>query len=82
MHTTKSAEKITPFGGLNFCLNRYHQSGLAGVTDPASEGDTDVVKLKIGSGSVEHDIITKIQSKPSSRDIILMTNKFISNRCL
>lgn len=33
MHTTKSAEKITPFGGLNFCLNRYHQSGLAGLID-------------------------------------------------
>lgn len=33
MHTTKSAEKITPFGGLNFCLNRYHHSGLAGLID-------------------------------------------------
>jgi|SRR5690625_1782238 len=33
MHITKSAEKITPFGGINFCFNSYHQSGLAGLVD-------------------------------------------------
>ena len=33
MYTTKSAEKITPFGGLNFCLNSYHHSGLAVLID-------------------------------------------------
>lgn len=33
MHITKSAEKITPFGGFNFCLNSFHQSGLAGLID-------------------------------------------------
>lgn len=33
MHITKSAEKITPFGGINFCFNSYHQSGLAELTD-------------------------------------------------
>ena len=33
MHTTKSSEKITPFGGLNFCLNSYHDTGLAGFID-------------------------------------------------
>jgi hypothetical protein len=33
MHTTKSAEKITPFGGLNFCLKSFHDSGLAGLID-------------------------------------------------
>jgi len=31
MYITKSAEKITPFGGINFCFNSYHQSGLAGL---------------------------------------------------
>lgn len=30
MHTTQPAEKIIPFGGLNFCLNRYHHYRLAG----------------------------------------------------
>lgn len=33
MHTTKSSEKITPFGGLNFCLEQFHHSGLAGLID-------------------------------------------------
>ncbi|NBC26619.1 MAG: IS1380 family transposase [Bacteroidetes bacterium] len=33
MHTTKSSEKITPFGGLNFCLERFHHSGLARLID-------------------------------------------------
>jgi len=33
MHITKSTEKITPFGGLNFCLESYHESGLAGRID-------------------------------------------------
>jgi hypothetical protein len=33
MHTTKSAEKITPFGGLNFCLKSFHDSGLAALID-------------------------------------------------
>src|SRR5699024_7535344 len=33
MKITKSAEKITPFGGLNFCLETYHDSGLAGLID-------------------------------------------------
>lgn len=33
MHITKSAEQITPFGGLNFCLDHYHQSGLAELID-------------------------------------------------
>jgi len=31
MHTTKSSDKITPFGGLNFCLESFHDSGLAGL---------------------------------------------------
>ena len=33
MHITKSSEKITPFGGLNFCLEQFHHSGLAGLID-------------------------------------------------
>jgi len=33
MHTTKSREKITAFGGLNFCLKSFHDSGLAGLID-------------------------------------------------
>lgn len=33
MHITKSAEKITPFGGFNFCFQSFHQSGLAGLID-------------------------------------------------
>jgi hypothetical protein len=33
MYITKCADKITPFGGINFCFNSYHQSGLAGLTD-------------------------------------------------
>ena len=33
MHTTKSSEKITPFGGLNFCLESYRDSGLAELVD-------------------------------------------------
>src|SRR5699024_5715293 len=33
MKITKSAEKITPFGGLNFCLETYHDSGLGGLID-------------------------------------------------
>lgn len=33
MHSTKSSEKITPFGGFNFCFERFHQSGLAGLMD-------------------------------------------------
>jgi len=33
MHITKSAEKITPFGGFNFCFKSFHESGLAGLID-------------------------------------------------
>ena len=33
MHITKSAEKITPFGGFNFCFNSFHDSGLAGLME-------------------------------------------------
>jgi hypothetical protein len=33
MYTTQSSEKITPFGGLNFCLKSYHDSGLAELID-------------------------------------------------
>lgn len=33
MHITKSAEKITPFGGLNFCLSNFADSGLAELID-------------------------------------------------
>lgn len=33
MHTTKSSDKITPFGGLNFCLESFSDSGLAGLID-------------------------------------------------
>lgn len=33
MHITKSSEKITPFGGFNFCLKSFHQSGLASLID-------------------------------------------------
>jgi hypothetical protein len=33
MHITKSSDKITPFGGLDFCLERFHQAGLAGLID-------------------------------------------------
>jgi hypothetical protein len=33
MHITKSSDKITPFGGLDFCLENFHQSGLAGLID-------------------------------------------------
>ncbi len=28
-----SSEKITPFGGFNYCFERFHQSGLAGLID-------------------------------------------------
>lgn len=33
MHITKSAEKITAFGGFNFCFNSFRQSGLAQLID-------------------------------------------------
>lgn len=33
MHITKSAEKITPFGGFNFCLESFHDCGLARLID-------------------------------------------------
>lgn len=33
MHITKSSDKITPFGGLDFCLESFHQSGLTGLID-------------------------------------------------
>jgi len=33
MHITKSSDKITPFGGLDFCLERFHRSGLARLID-------------------------------------------------
>jgi len=33
MHITKSSEKITPFVGLDFCLESFHGSGLAGLID-------------------------------------------------
>lgn len=33
MHITKSAEKITPFGGFNFCLESFHDCGLASLID-------------------------------------------------
>ena len=33
MHITKSSEKITPFGGFNFCLERFHKCGLARLID-------------------------------------------------
>lgn len=33
MHITKSAEQITPFGGLNFCLESFHECGLAALID-------------------------------------------------
>ncbi|MDZ7693938.1 MAG: hypothetical protein U5K69_22940 [Balneolaceae bacterium] len=33
MHITKSADKITPFGGFNFCYEHFHQSGLADLID-------------------------------------------------
>jgi len=33
MHTTKSSDKITPFGGLNFCLESFRDCGLAGLID-------------------------------------------------
>lgn len=33
MHITKSAEKITPFGGFNFCLDSFQQSGLVRLID-------------------------------------------------
>jgi len=33
MYITKCADKITPFGGINFCLDSFHSSGLAGVID-------------------------------------------------
>lgn len=33
MHITKSAEKITPFGGFNFCLNSFYDCGLARLID-------------------------------------------------
>jgi len=33
MHITKSSEKMTPFGGLNFCLKRFHECGLARLVD-------------------------------------------------
>lgn len=33
MHITKSSEKITPFGGFNFCFKSFNDCGLAGVID-------------------------------------------------
>lgn len=33
MKIIKSAEKITPFAGFNFCFDQFHQSGLAGLID-------------------------------------------------
>ncbi|MDZ7720814.1 MAG: IS1380 family transposase [Balneolaceae bacterium] len=33
MHITKSSDKITPFGGLDFCLESFHTCGLAGLID-------------------------------------------------
>ena len=33
MHITKSAQKITAFGGFNFCFESFHQSGLASLID-------------------------------------------------
>lgn len=33
MNITKSAEKITPFGGFNFCFKSFYDCGLAGVID-------------------------------------------------
>lgn len=33
MHITKSAEKITPFGGFSSCLKSFYDSGLAGLID-------------------------------------------------
>lgn len=35
MHITKSADQITPFGGLNFVVESFHQSGLAKLIDRA-----------------------------------------------
>lgn len=33
MHITKSSDKITPFGGLNFCLEHFRDSGLSELID-------------------------------------------------
>ena len=33
MHIKKSAEKITPFGGFNFCFKSFYEAGLADVID-------------------------------------------------
>lgn len=33
MHITKSLTQITPFGGLNFCMEEFTRSGLAGMID-------------------------------------------------
>lgn len=33
MHITKSAEKITPFGGFNFCFKSFYDCGLADLID-------------------------------------------------
>lgn len=33
MHITKSSDQITPFGGLNFCMDQFFQSGLAEMID-------------------------------------------------
>ncbi len=33
MHITKSSEKITPFGGFNFCFKSFYDSGLASLID-------------------------------------------------
>ena len=40
MPTTKSSDKITPFGGLNYCLESFHDSGLAGLIDRDQRRET------------------------------------------